>query len=206
MLVVRAWLEASAGFRARLIHKVDVTSSDETVRPVVTTEDVEDEVRDWLNTFIGMNVGSTKARREAPEEDHAMAPFEVPPFGTMRLPAKRSSVAPDGSDVRVLIATRGGGVAHFQLGPHQTSRAIAHRTVDEIWYVLSGRGEIWRRNHGDAAVEPLEPGVCISIPVGTSFQFRATSDEPLQVLGVTMPPWPGPQEAFAVEGIWTATV
>ena len=49
----------------------------------------------------------------------------------------------------------------------------------------------------------LEPGVCITIPVGTHFQFHATEGEALRAVGVTMPPWPGPGEADPVPGKWT---
>ena len=37
---------------------------------------------------------------------------------------------------------------------------------------------------------PLEPDLCLTIPAGTSFQFRATGDSPLSAFAVTMPPWP----------------
>ena len=53
-------------------------------------------------------------------------------FMTTRLPVAPTHRAPDGSDVRVLLNARGGGMAHFELGPGLTSRAVAHRTVDEI--------------------------------------------------------------------------
>jgi mannose-6-phosphate isomerase-like protein (cupin superfamily) len=79
--------------------------------------------------------------------------------------------------------------------------AVAHRTVEEVWYVLSGRGELWRREGGREEVVALEPGVSLAIPRGAHFQFRALG-EPLRILGVTMPPWPGDGEAVAVQGHW----
>jgi len=33
-------------------------------------------------------------------------------------------------------------MAHFHLPAGQVSRAVRHRTVEEIWFVLSGRGEM----------------------------------------------------------------
>jgi mannose-6-phosphate isomerase-like protein (cupin superfamily) len=48
--------------------------------------------------------------------------------------------------------------------------------------------------------------VSISLPTGTQFQFRCDGFEPLVVVGVTMPPWPGAEEAYAIEGPWAATV
>ncbi|MGZ3471888.1 MAG: cupin domain-containing protein [Isosphaeraceae bacterium] len=93
-------------------------------------------------------------------------------------------------------------MAHFEIGPGGTSLAVAHRTVEEIWYVLRGRGEIWRKQADREETVSLEPGVCVSIPVGTRFQFRCLGDEPLAVVGATMPPWPGEHEAYEVDGIW----
>jgi mannose-6-phosphate isomerase-like protein (cupin superfamily) len=127
-------------------------------------------------------------------------------FGTTRLPVSPDAVAPDGSDVRVLLGLRGGGLAHFELAPGQTSIAVTHRTVDEIWFFLAGRGEMWRKLGGHEAVVPVAPGVCLTIPLGTHFQFRSSGDEPLAAIGVTMPPWPGEGEASEVPGPWTPTV
>lgn len=128
-------------------------------------------------------------------------------FETMQLPARATTIAPDGSDVRVLLGLRGGGMAHFELGPGQTARAIAHRTVEEIWFFLSGRGEMWRSQDGREEIVAVETGVCLTIPLGTQFQFRSFGDEPLAAIGVTMPPWPGDDEVREdVEGPWRATV
>ena len=120
----------------------------------------------------------------------------------MRLPAARDVVAPDGSDVRILLRLAGGSMAHFELAGGQTSRAVLHRSVDEIWYVLRGRGEMWRSHAAQEAIIPLEAGTCLSIPVGTRFQFRSLGDGPLSAVAVTMPPWPGEDEAIEVSGAW----
>jgi mannose-6-phosphate isomerase-like protein (cupin superfamily) len=127
-------------------------------------------------------------------------------FITKVLPICVDAVAPDGSDVRLLCALEGGGMAHFQLGPQQISTAVKHRTVEEIWYFLSGEGEMWRQQGEHTEVVNVRPGTSITIPVGTSFQFRATTSEPLTAVGVTMPPWPGDGEAMLVPGFWTRTV
>jgi mannose-6-phosphate isomerase-like protein (cupin superfamily) len=123
---------------------------------------------------------------------------------TRRLPERPDVVAPDGSDVRILLSLGGGSMAHFSLAGGRTSRAVAHRTVEELWYFLGGRGEMWRSLGDRSEVVEVSAGTCISIPVGTSFQFRALGDEPLEVVGVTMPPWPGEDEAAFVEGPWEA--
>jgi mannose-6-phosphate isomerase-like protein (cupin superfamily) len=108
--------------------------------------------------------------------------------------------------VRVLLSLRGGSMAHFALAPGQTSRAVTHRTVEEIWFFLSGRGEMWRKQGEHEEIVPVEPGVCLTIPLGTRFQFRSFGDEPLTAVAVTMPPWPGEGEAVIVEGPWLPTV
>ncbi len=124
----------------------------------------------------------------------------------MQLPVEPTVVAPDGSDVRVLLGLKGGGMAHFQLGAGQVSTAVTHRTVEEIWFVLSGRGQMWRKHDGRARVIDLHPGTCLTIPLGTHFQFRALGAEPLAVVAVTMPRWPGEGEAVVVAGRWPPTV
>ena len=116
------------------------------------------------------------------------------------------AVAPDGSQVRVLAALDRGSVAHFELAPGHTSVAVAHRTVEEIWFFLRGAGEMWRRLDGGEDVVAVDAGVCVTIPAGTHFPLRAFGPEPLAAVGVTMPPWPGAGEAYFVQGRWAATV
>ena len=127
-------------------------------------------------------------------------------FQTKRLGTRPDAIAPDGSEVRILCSVGRGSLAHFTLPPHAVSQAVAHRTVDEVWYFLSGRGQMWRRSLDLEEIVDVEPGVSITIPLGTSFQFRSLSHEPLSAVGTTMPPWPGEDEAFAVDGVWKPTV
>lgn len=110
--------------------------------------------------------------------------------------------APDGSEVRILAATTRGSMAQFTLPPDSVSKAVAHRTVEEVWLVTHGTGRMWRKL-GDAEVmADLRPGISVAIPVGAHFQFRSDGEEPLHCVGVTMPPWPGMDEAYEVEGVW----
>jgi mannose-6-phosphate isomerase-like protein (cupin superfamily) len=128
------------------------------------------------------------------------------PFESMRLPVGRTSIAPDGSDVRVLLGLAGGGMAHFEIAPGQTSKAVGHKTVEEIWYFLAGQGEMWREQDGNSEVVEVSAGVCLTIPLGTRFQFWSVGDVALSAIGVTMPPWPGDGEAVEVSGPWKPTV
>jgi mannose-6-phosphate isomerase-like protein (cupin superfamily) len=50
---------------------------------------------------------------------------------------------------------------------------------------------MWRRLGGREETVEVAAGTSVSIPVGTRFQFRSDSDEPLSAVGATMPPWPG---------------
>lgn len=121
----------------------------------------------------------------------------------LALPEAPAAIAPDGSRVRVLLRLPGGSMAHFSLVAGQVSAAVTHRTVEEIWYVLSGAGEMWRAFDGREDITPLVPGLCLTLPQGTHFQFRASASEALAVVAVTMPPWPGEAEAVPVPGPWT---
>ena len=127
-------------------------------------------------------------------------------FQTIALPARADAVAPDGSDVRVLLAVAGGGLAHFELAPGQVSIAVEHRTVEEIWYFLQGVGEMWRRSAEQEEVVEVSADVCITIPLGTRFQFRSVGREALTAVAVTIPPWLGDGEAMVVDGPWEPTV
>src|SRR5580698_2554867 len=82
---------------------------------------------------------------------------------------------------------------------------------------LAGRGPPDGRRD---LVHPARPGPDVATPgsasgdgragarylrvhsAGTHFQFRASDGAPLTVVGVTMPPWPGDDEAYEVPGTW----
>jgi mannose-6-phosphate isomerase-like protein (cupin superfamily) len=111
-------------------------------------------------------------------------------------------IAPDGSEIRELRSTARGSMAHCTLLPGQVSKAVVHRTVEEIWVFLEGEGEVYRKTGDQARVDAVKPGVSLAIPTGTHFQFRCTGQTPLRFLLVTMPPWPGADEAVPVEDYW----
>ena len=127
-------------------------------------------------------------------------------FETKQLPDDPDAIAPDGSKVRILLGLKGGGMAHFELPPGQISTAVTHKTVEEIWYILSGRGEMWRKTGETEQVVELSEGLCLTIPLGTHFQFRAFGDEPLAAVAITMPPWNDQDEAQIVPGKWKPNV
>ncbi len=119
-------------------------------------------------------------------------------------PEEVQVIAPDGSEIRLLPVLRGGSMVHCRLPAGRVSVAVYHRTVEELWYVLKGEGELWRRWECGEEVVSLRPGTAHTIPLGTVFQFRNTGSEPLDLLIVTMPPWPGDEEAVRTGGRWPA--
>lgn len=125
-------------------------------------------------------------------------------FETTTLAQARVERAPDGSTVRVLARLPGASMGQFELEPGRVSRAVVHRTIDEIWFVVGGRGELWRRQSSQEDSVELAPGTCLTIPCGTEFQFRALGAEALRVVAVSLPPWPGADEAVPVTGPWIA--
>ena len=138
----------------------------------------------------------------------------VPPLG--RRSISPDAIAPDGSEIRLLVTTVNGAtkssLVEVVLNSGQVTRPVRHRTVEEVWYVLDGVGEVWRcpPDGRPAAVTAadLRPGDSLVIPTGWTFQFRAGSDGPLRFLCHTTPPWPGEHEAVPVEhgGLGEATV
>ncbi|HEX9462870.1 MAG TPA: cupin domain-containing protein [Alphaproteobacteria bacterium] len=126
-------------------------------------------------------------------------------FETKRISAAPDVIAPDGSEVRILCALPRGSMATFSLPPGTVSKPVIHRSVEELWYVVSGCGRMWRRSGDHEEIVDLGPGVSLTIPVGTRFQFRCDGPEALVALGVTMPPWPGGDEAETAAGPWEVT-
>lgn len=111
-------------------------------------------------------------------------------------------LAPDGSEIRLLVSGERGGLAHCVLPAGKVSAPVRHRTVEEFWYVLSGAGEIWRTRDHSPRIDRIREGDSVRIPVGSTFQFRAAENGDLKLLLATTPPWPGPQEAVPATGEW----
>ena len=125
------------------------------------------------------------------------------PWVTVQLPKNYDYLAPDASEIRLLSQCNGGGMAHCTLPPGGVSRAVYHRTVDEIWYFINGSGQVWRKKGKLENVDPVGVGTSLNILCGTSFQFRNTGTEPLCFVIATIPPWPGPEEAAYTNGYWS---
>jgi mannose-6-phosphate isomerase-like protein (cupin superfamily) len=123
-------------------------------------------------------------------------------FVTVQQQPSVDALAPDGSESRLLARTNGASMAHGRLDPGRTSLAVRHRTVEEIWFVLRGSAELWRALDGAEEIVNLVAGTSLTLPVGTSFQFRTAGDEPFEFIMCTLPPRPGVGEAELVGGCW----
>ena len=126
------------------------------------------------------------------------------------------AVAPDGSEIRFLIDQRHdahqASLVEVILAAGQVSRPVRQRTVEEIWYILEGSGQVWRCppsvTPGTVDPVPIGPGDALLIPTDWHFQFSADEEGRLRFLCYTSPPWPGPDEAQATEhgGLGPATI
>ncbi len=124
------------------------------------------------------------------------------PWQTTRVKPDADDLAPDGSEIRLLPPMRGASLCHCTLPPGGTSKAVAHRTIEELWYFLNGQGLVWRKRGDHEEEVAVDPGVCVTIPPGTHFQFRNSGSQPLSFVIVTIPPWPGSEEAVRVGDHW----
>src|SRR5206468_2362974 len=80
-------------------------------------------------------------------------------------------LAPDQSEIRLMVTANRGNCAHCILPVGKTSLAVKHQTVEEIWYILSGNGEMWQKTGGEENIVELKEGVGLTIPTGNHFQF-----------------------------------
>ncbi|MEZ4364388.1 MAG: cupin domain-containing protein [Kofleriaceae bacterium] len=107
----------------------------------------------------------------------------------------------EGRRAQALVAGALATMEHLELAAGAATAAVRHRTVEQLWHVLSGRGELWRALAGEPRVEPLGPGDSVCLSPGVPFQVRA-AEAPLRVVVTTAPGWPGAGEAVSVQGPW----
>ena len=115
---------------------------------------------------------------------------------------ERDYCAPDGSEIFELSKGTHGSLCQCILPEAATSQAVSHKTVEELWYFLSGEGEVWRDGLSHNVPVVVRAGFSLVIPAHTPFQFRNTGSGPLTFLITTMPPWPGPDECRTENGYW----
>ena len=94
------------------------------------------------------------------------------PFQTKALPDLPDVTAPDGSDVRLLVSSDRGSMAHFSLAPGAISAAVCHRTVEELWFITAGDGQMWRSADGvEEIVAPRPPISCPTLVLTADEDF-----------------------------------
>ncbi len=124
-------------------------------------------------------------------------------FESNHVKADYDVLAPDGSEIRLLHSFPGASVVHCRLPAGAVSIPVRHRTVEEIWFFLAGKGQVWRKQGEREQLLDVAPGMSLTIPLGTQFQFRNTGEVPLEFVIVTTPPWPGEDEAVLLDaGCW----
>ena len=118
------------------------------------------------------------------------------------MPESIHHIVPDGAEIRELIENETVGLAHCRLPAGKVSSPERHKTVSELWTILSGTGKMWRQSGAEEREDILAPGVSIDIPVGTAFQYRCDGEEDLCFFCITTPLWPGADESERVQGKW----
>src|SRR5207247_11054106 len=68
-------------------------------------------------------------------------------------------LAPDGSEIRVLVSLPRASMVHCTLPPGQVTRATLHRSVEEVWFCLAGGCEVWRRSECFEQVVAVAPAL-----------------------------------------------
>jgi mannose-6-phosphate isomerase-like protein (cupin superfamily) len=128
----------------------------------------------------------------------------MPPiaFPTLHLDDADVVTAPDSSIIRPLVRVTGASLAHGTLPPGHVSKTVMHPVIEEIWFVLGGRADIWRKNGPKQSIVTVAAGASLAIPARTHFQFRTAGDEPFTFIMCTLPPWSGDQDAVAVDNHW----
>ncbi|MFP6679125.1 MAG: cupin domain-containing protein [Dehalococcoidia bacterium] len=128
-------------------------------------------------------------------------------FEAIKLSDVPDVTAPDGSDIRLMdLAMSGASMVHCSIEPGGVTRTVRHKTVEETWLCISGTGRLWRSDSGIEDTLELMPGIGVSIHTGTRFQFRNDGTTNLEIVIVTIPPWPGDHEAVMSEGKWEPSI
>ncbi len=123
--------------------------------------------------------------------------------GWSMLPAAPDAVSPDGSaEIRYLIKTPDGDLTHGVCPAGVVAAVHELPELYEAYYILAGRGEMWRRTPDREGVTPLHPGRWVAMPAGTQFQYRAYDAAALVFAFTVIPSWQ-PDLFHTIDGgIW----
>jgi len=89
-------------------------------------------------------------------------------------------------EVRRVVTGGEGGVANIHVIRVTRGKPHIHRSYDEVYFVLAGRGRI----RLDARELELRPGAAAVIPAGTVHSLEAEGDGPLEFVIFGVPPVP----------------
>ncbi len=119
------------------------------------------------------------------------------------LPAAPDAVSPDGSaEIRYLLKTSDGDLTHGICPAGVVAAVHELPELYEAYFILAGRGEIWRRTADREAITALHPGRWVAMPAGTQFQYRAYDNAALVFAFTVIPTWQ-PDLFHTIEGgIW----
>jgi mannose-6-phosphate isomerase-like protein (cupin superfamily) len=109
---------------------------------------------------------------------------------TCWLPERPDAISPGGaSEIRHLIQLDDGDLTHALCPAGRAAHGATLPERYEAYFVLAGRGEIWRRLGDREGITVLRPGRWVEIPAGTEFQYRAYRETTVVFLVVVLPSW-----------------
>lgn len=116
-------------------------------------------------------------------------------------------IAPDGAEIRVLVDQSRGAtklsLAEALVKPGERTSCVSHRTIEEVWYIVQGKGRFHRLtpNGTEESIEEVVTGEALFIPTGYRFWIENTGPGDLRFLCCDAPAWPGHDEAV----VWATT-
>ena len=108
---------------------------------------------------------------------------------TEDLPEAPNYTSPGGtSEIRLLPSFQSGELAHAKAPPECVAKPAILTGITEVFYVVGGSGELWRRQGESEETIELVVGRSPTIPPGVDFQYRTHSD-PLELIVFSAPRW-----------------
>jgi mannose-6-phosphate isomerase-like protein (cupin superfamily) len=112
---------------------------------------------------------------------------------TRQLNSSHDGQALDGASIWLLPRTPFSSAIYCELPGATTSKATYNLWIHEIWYFITGIGELARWPMAAApdtrTIVPVSPGLAVTIPPQVNFQYRSTEGR-LAFLCFVAPAWP----------------
>jgi mannose-6-phosphate isomerase-like protein (cupin superfamily) len=124
---------------------------------------------------------------------------------TQRLAECPTRAAPAAAfTIAILPSFPEGEIAHATAIPDQIAGSARVQGLAELFYVIEGRGQLWRASGNVETVTELEPGVCVTITPGIEYQFRATRHPMTSLVATTARFDPGENWLQGERRYWNA--